>query len=221
LKATKAKSLARIEDILRVRLERAEAWDIRQYATEKAAAGEEPWKLAEGDKPLGERQLRRYVAEADKLIAASCRTYRKKLFNRHLAQRRRLYARALNAADYSTALRCLRDEAELLNLYPRPEDELVKEIEKLKKQLREIENDGDGIAPGGHRPTAAGDPGTGGAIGAPDIPVARGPSGDPRQSGDDAGPVASEAVAVEVASDVAPLFPAKRQEPNGGRARLA
>jgi hypothetical protein len=43
---------------------------------------------------------------------------RKKLLRRHLAQRRTLYARAVNNGELRTALAVARDEAELLGLYP-------------------------------------------------------------------------------------------------------
>jgi hypothetical protein len=43
---------------------------------------------------------------------------RDKLFNRAVAQRRALLGRAASVSDYGTCLRILRDEAELLGLYP-------------------------------------------------------------------------------------------------------
>jgi hypothetical protein len=108
----------RIEDVLRVRLAGAEGWDVRRYVAEMEGKGEAPWAIPEGGKPLSERQIRNYVAAADKLIGESCRQSRKKLLRRHLAQRRNLYARAVNKGDERTALAVLRDEAELLALYP-------------------------------------------------------------------------------------------------------
>jgi hypothetical protein len=66
---------------------------VRQYVSEKEQAGEPPWKVEDGGKPLSERQIRRYVEEADRLIEESCRTSRKKALRRHQAQRRSLYAR--------------------------------------------------------------------------------------------------------------------------------
>jgi hypothetical protein len=62
--------------------------------------------------------LWRYIGRADKLIAESCRTSRKKLLHRHLAQRRNLFAKAVSAGDYRTALAVAKDEAELQGLYP-------------------------------------------------------------------------------------------------------
>ena len=79
--------------------------DVREYAREKQ------WDVCD-------RQLRRYIDRADKLLTRQLEKDRDKLFARHIAQRRALYARALNAADYSVALRVLDSEAELLGLFP-------------------------------------------------------------------------------------------------------
>jgi hypothetical protein len=116
--ASKATITQRIHDVLRIRLDGAEAWDIRQYVTEKQAAGEAPWTLEEGAAPLKERQIRRYVEQADRMIAESCRSDRKKLLRNHLAQRRNLYARAVQAGDTRSALSVLMDLAALQDLYP-------------------------------------------------------------------------------------------------------
>jgi hypothetical protein len=118
MKATNPIVQARVEDVLRIRLDGAEGWDVRRYVAEKEAAGEAPWTIAEGSKPLSERQIRNYVTAADKLIDESCRKERKKRLRRHLAQRRSLYARSVNKGDERTALAVLRDLAELEGHYP-------------------------------------------------------------------------------------------------------
>src|SRR5262245_16561978 len=116
--ATKAMKRARVEEILRIRLDGAEIWDAREYVREKEAEEGSAWHLKPGEKPLSDSQLWRYLAEADRLIAESCRASRKKLLRRHLAQRRNLYAKAILAGDHRTALAVLRDEAEMQGLYP-------------------------------------------------------------------------------------------------------
>jgi hypothetical protein len=68
--------------------------------------------------------IRKYQEKADKLVEQSHEKSRKKLFRRHLAQRRHLYARAATTGDIRTALACLGDEAELLGLYPPKRTEL-------------------------------------------------------------------------------------------------
>src|SRR5262249_57794260 len=100
MKATKAQIQTRIEEILRIRLDGAEIWDIREYVREKEQEQGSPWQLVDGQKPLSDSQLWRYIARADKEIAASCRASTKKLLRRHLAQRRSLYAKAVSAGDY-------------------------------------------------------------------------------------------------------------------------
>jgi hypothetical protein len=112
-KATEAQVRQRVEELLRIRLDGAELWDICEYVREKVEANDPVW----GDTPLSKSQIYRYLEKVDEQIAESCKGARKKLFRIHLAQRRNLYARAVNAADYRTALAILRDEADLLCLY--------------------------------------------------------------------------------------------------------
>src|SRR4051812_22535416 len=109
MKATTPTVRQRVEDVLHIRLDGAEGWDVRQYVAEKEKVGETPWAIPAGGKPLSERQIRRYVEQADRLIQDTCRTSRKKLLRRHLAQRRNLYARAVSAGDIRTALAVLAD----------------------------------------------------------------------------------------------------------------
>jgi hypothetical protein len=109
---------ARLDEILRIRLDGAEFWDMREYVREKETEAGSAWELAPEQKPLSDGQLRRYLTRIDALIAESCRASRKRLLRRHFAQRRNLYAKAVSAGDYRTALAVLRDEAELSGLYP-------------------------------------------------------------------------------------------------------
>ncbi len=104
-KATKAEIMGRVEEVLRIRLDGAQMHEIVQYASEKQ------WNV-------GERQLRNYLAASDGLLAERLEKDRDKVFARHVAQRRTLYARAVNGADYRTALAIAKDEAELQGLYP-------------------------------------------------------------------------------------------------------
>jgi hypothetical protein len=124
-RATRAQVLQRVEEVLRIRLDGAEFWDVREYAREKEKEAGSAWELKDGAKPLSDGQLWRYVGRADELIAASCRSSRKRLLRRHLAQRRNLTAKAISAGDYRAALAALRDEAELQKLYPSRRVELT------------------------------------------------------------------------------------------------
>ncbi len=112
MKATKAEVWQRVNEVLAIRLDGAEFHDILQYAAEKG------WGV-------GERQLWNYVRAADKLLVERLERDRDKLFARHVGQRRALLGRCVTAGDYSTASRILRDEAELLGLYPPKRTELT------------------------------------------------------------------------------------------------
>jgi hypothetical protein len=125
MKATKAQVRARVEEVLQIRLDGGEFWDVREYAREKEQEEGSAWHLAPGQKPLSDGQLRRYVSRADAMIAESFRASRKKLLRRHLGWRRNLYAKAVAAGDYRAALAAARDEAELLNLYPPKKTQLT------------------------------------------------------------------------------------------------
>ncbi len=134
----------RVEEILRIRLDGAQLHDVVEYAAEKG------WGLKE-------RQIRNYIRRADELLVERQDKSRKQVVARHLAQRQALYARAVNAADYRTALAILSDEAKMRGLYPEKEvRELVKlaaaqgaRIEELERRLRDAH-------PAGTSPPAVG-----------------------------------------------------------------
>jgi hypothetical protein len=104
MKATKAEVAKRVEETGEIRLAGAGFADIRRYAAQNG------WGVSD-------RQLWRYIRAAGELMAKDFEEGRHKLLVRHLAQRRALYARALQIGDYRTALAVARDEAELQGLY--------------------------------------------------------------------------------------------------------
>jgi hypothetical protein len=118
MKPTQAIIRQRVEEILAIRLDGAQFYDVRQYVAEKEAAGEPPWTIPEGGRPLSERSLWRYIEKTNKLLEESLREGRKESLRRHVAQRRHLYAKAVSQGDVRAALSVLRDEAELRGLYP-------------------------------------------------------------------------------------------------------
>jgi hypothetical protein len=106
-KASKAEVAKRVEEVFRLRLGGAEFADILQHAS----APEQAWGVSE-------RQLWNYIAAADRLIKERFDAKAGHLLARHLLQRRQLYAHAMGAGDFRTALAVLQDEAKLEGLYP-------------------------------------------------------------------------------------------------------
>src|SRR5215813_12036155 len=106
MKSTKAEVLKRVEEVFKLRLGGAEFADIRDYA----AAQEQAWGVSD-------TQLWRYIAAADKLVKERFDAKAEHLLARHLLQRRTLYAHAMGAGDFRTALAVLKDEADLEGLY--------------------------------------------------------------------------------------------------------
>src|SRR5690348_12946882 len=110
-KADRATARARVEDMLRIRLDGAQFFQIREYVREKEAANEYPWAIPDGGRPLSDSQLWRYSQRADAALARSIETDRAELIRQHVGKRRMLYARAVNKGDERTALAAARDEA--------------------------------------------------------------------------------------------------------------
>jgi hypothetical protein len=109
-RASRAQIEERVAQVLALRLAGAEFHDVVQYA---AVNG---WNVQE-------RQLWNYATRADDLLAQTTEADRGKLLRLHLAQRRLLYAKALESGDWRAALAVKKDEAELLGLYTPPPPE--------------------------------------------------------------------------------------------------
>ena len=108
----------RITDIVRIRLDGAQFYDVREFVREAEQEDGSPWKLGSRDKPLSDGQLRRYVRRADDRIQRIGKGKRSRLIHRHLARREHLYGKAVNAGDVGAALAILKDMAMLRGLYP-------------------------------------------------------------------------------------------------------
>jgi hypothetical protein len=107
MKSTQAVVKQRVEEVFKLRLGGAEFADILQYAS----APEQNWQVSE-------RQLWNYIAAADRLVKERFDARADHLLARHLLQRRQLYAHAMGAGDFGTALRILDSEAKLEGLFP-------------------------------------------------------------------------------------------------------
>ena len=193
-KATKGTVEARVADVLRVRLDGGQFFQIREYVREMEAKGEAPWAVPEGGKPLSDSQLRRYSRRADSAMAEASRASRGKLFREHVSRRLNLYARAINKGDERTALAVLRDLAELQGLYG---DELTRQLEELRQRVERLTGGDNGDGGGGAGGVAGTQPGAG--------PAEGGPGGDLHGLVDDAGPLADGAPPQPLFPDAAAL----------------
>lgn len=109
-KATQAQVQERITTIYRLLLQQQPYRVIVQYAAKT-------WGL----KP---RQTATYVARAKELIAVECATARTENMNEQLAIRRHLYSQAYHDRNWRLCLDILKDEAQMLGLYPTKVNEL-------------------------------------------------------------------------------------------------
>lgn len=134
-KCTRLQRMQRVNELLRIRLDGAELYDVREYVHEKQKDPNSCWHNPALTRPLSDATIYRYLRLADDELKKSCRHGRQRMLRLALARRRALYARAVNAGDYRTALACARDEAELLGLYPTPDDALKAAADKLAKTL--------------------------------------------------------------------------------------
>jgi hypothetical protein len=107
MKSTRAEVLKRVEEVFKLRLGGAEFVDVLQYAS----APEQNWQVSP-------RQIWNYIAAADRLVQERFDAKAEHLLARHMLQRRQLYAHAMGAGDFRTALAVLQDEAKLECLYP-------------------------------------------------------------------------------------------------------
>ena len=162
-KSDAAEVAKRVEAILAIRLDGAQFHNIMQYAAEMG------WGV-------NDRQLRNYLRRADELLVERQDKNRRRLVARHVAQRESLFARAVNGADYRTALAIADSLAKLQGLFTDARE--VKELARLaasqgarlielEKRLEAAGRNPQGVAPpvspDGHPPGA--DSGAGGAAG--------------------------------------------------------
>jgi hypothetical protein len=195
-KATKAQVAQRIDEVLRIRIDGAEFHDVQQYAAEKG------WGV-------GERQLWVYMHRADDLLKERLEKDRDRLIARHVAQRRNLYARALNAGQYGVALATADSEAKLENLFPakaisvnqgaKPDDTDLSADDRLAALARLRAR----VDEGGGSPAADG-------ANDADGPLPGGPGEDSGRGGPGPGPLAGRLAEGGAAADAAPGEPPER-----------
>jgi hypothetical protein len=193
MKATSAQVLTRVEEVLQIVLLGGELHDLREHARENG------WNLSDG-------QLRRYQSRALELARERLDKDRGRLMARHLLQRRAMYARAMKAGDWRTALSVAKDEAELLGLYPPKKiapttpdgEESYEPVSGLASLIPELQR-----AVDRHRQGAGGeDPRQSTAVGA----LAIGPGPADERRGHDARSVAGPTSPLPVDADLAPVL---------------
>jgi hypothetical protein len=138
-KASRATVLRRVDEVLRIRLDGAAFWDVREYAREQAAKPGSAWHRGDGAKPLSDGQLWRYISRADQLLFESTRISARKRLRRSLARLEYLYSKAVLQGDVKAALAVMREGHQLLGMYPTREDQLAAELEDTKRLLEEIQ----------------------------------------------------------------------------------
>lgn len=126
-KASRAEVAARVGEVLRIRLDSAQLHDVVDYGNAKG------WNVSE-------RQYARYLRMADDTFVERTERSRKRAMARHIAQREALLARAINSADYRTALAILSDLAKLQSLYMSDRDlrDMRLEMKELLSRMRAL-----------------------------------------------------------------------------------
>ena len=95
----------RIDEVMRILIAGGELAEVKQYAQDQQ------WGVRT-------RQLKRYCHAAYLRMEKSTYRDRRQLLGRHLGVRKVLFAKSFKHGDMRTALQIVRDEAELLGLYP-------------------------------------------------------------------------------------------------------
>ena len=104
-RATKEEILDRVDQIYKLMVLGANPVEIREWAKQQK------WQVSRA-------QLWRYQLHARKLFVRHLEKNRERNLARGIAQRQQLYALAIEAGDLQTAARILKDQDELLGLYP-------------------------------------------------------------------------------------------------------
>jgi hypothetical protein len=149
MKADKATATRRVHDLLAVVLDGAQGWDVFQYVRTQEQQEGTVWFVGDAATPLSDAMIRKYLTRTYKLLESAQEKSRRRLLRRHVARLNHLYARATTTGELSVARAVLRDLAEIQRLLPRPEDELRREIEELKKMLGEVEHGTEKVQAGG------------------------------------------------------------------------
>src|SRR5258708_3620740 len=107
----------RITDLIKVRLSGSFLFQqILEHVREQERIAGSCWALAEGEAPLGQSTLYRYLSLADEAVEKVTFSSRKRLLRQHIAKRNHLYQRSFASGDWRSALAVLKDLADLQGL---------------------------------------------------------------------------------------------------------
>jgi hypothetical protein len=125
--ATATTVQARIEDFIRIILDGAQTWDLREFVRQQEEIPGSNWYLGDPDTgtehgvkfaPLSRATIDKYRVWAQEQIIAAQEKRRPTLIATGLAKRHNMYAKAIAAGDVRTALAVQKDHDELCGLYP-------------------------------------------------------------------------------------------------------
>jgi hypothetical protein len=142
-KTDKALAERRVNELLSIVLDGAQGFNVFQYVRRKEQEPESAWFVAQDASPLSDAMIRKYLTRAYKAMESAHEKSRGKQRRRHIAKLNYVYAIALRTGELSVARATLKDLAEVERLLPSPADEIQKQIDELKRQIREEkENNG-------------------------------------------------------------------------------
>ncbi len=108
---------ARVDEVTRLRLEGYERRDVQGFVREQEQRPGSLWHEA-GTPPMSITAVDNYLSKADDSLREKHDRTRQHARRRHLAQRRHLYRRLVAKGEEADAAKILKDEAEMLGLYP-------------------------------------------------------------------------------------------------------
>jgi predicted RNase H-like nuclease (RuvC/YqgF family) len=136
-KANKAIAEQRTDEVLRIVLDGAMLHDVVAFVRENERDPESVWHVPDDGTPLSEAMIRKYIEYAYDWIDEHHEKSRRRLLRRHLARVQHLYGKTMVAQEFSVALAALKHLAEVQRLMPSPADEMQRQIDELRRQMRE------------------------------------------------------------------------------------
>ncbi|MBX9677155.1 MAG: hypothetical protein K2X38_00230 [Gemmataceae bacterium] len=119
MRGTKLQAEGRVTSLVRILLDGAATWDVREFVAQEERNPESPWFLQEGEQPRSYAGIMKCLRTAKQVVAAEGNDDREQLLRQHIAKRNTVYAKAMESGDLRAALACLDSQAKLLGLFPK------------------------------------------------------------------------------------------------------